>query len=281
MSEAHGARRHDPHQGSPAAEPAPKIVADRLHKRFPAAGEPVVALEELSLTVAEGELVSVVGPSGCGKTTFLRLLAGLEEPTSGSLAIRASDDGAQRPQNAVVFQEYGIFPWKTVLQNVAFGLQMRGVARREREEQARAWVERVGLARFAGAYPHELSGGMKQRVSIARALANDPEVLLMDEPLGALDAQTRTVMQEEILDLWERDQKTVVYITHSIDEAVFLSDRVVVMTAHPGRKKAEHAIDLPRPRRWEQTGGADFAALRLQIWSDLEDEVKRTMAGQA
>lgn len=256
-----------------------KIVAEGARKVFPSAGEAVVAIDELSLTVPEGEFLSIVGPSGCGKTTFLRALAGLERLSSGRLEIAQADP--TRPLNSVVFQEYGIFPWKTVRQNVAFGLQMRGIGRRERDERARQWIERVGLRDFTDAYPHELSGGMKQRVSIARALANDPEVLLMDEPLGALDAQTRAVMQEEFLHLWEWDQKTVVYITHSIDEAVFLSDRVVVMTAHPGRSKAIHDIDLPRPRSWDQTGSTQFSELRLRIWEDLQDEVKRTMGVQA
>jgi NitT/TauT family transport system ATP-binding protein len=257
-----------------------KIVAREVVKAFPTAAGQVTAIDRFDLTVAEGEFVCIVGPSGCGKSTFLRILAGLVEPSSGHLQIAPGRDPG-KPLNNVVFQEYAIFPWKTVLQNVAFGLQMRGVARREREATARDWLAKVGLAKFADYFPSQLSGGMKQRVSIARALANDPEVLLMDEPLGALDAQTRMVMQEELLRIWEQHRKTVVYITHSIDEAVLLGDRVVIMTAHPGTNKTEFRVEIPRPRSIATTATPEFAALSGAIWQALQDEVRKAMAAQA
>jgi len=180
-----------------------------------------------------------------------------------------------------VFQEYAIFPWKTVLDNVAFGPQMRGVGRAERTALARRWLAKVGLERFEEYYPAQLSGGMKQRVSIARALAQDPQVLLMDEPLGALDAQTRAVLQEELLRLWEETRKTVVYVTHSIDEAVLLGDRVVVMTAHPGRIKTEFHVDLPRPRDLTTTSTPAYAALTGAVWDARRDEVRAAMVQDA
>ena len=180
----------------------------------------------------------------------------------------------------MVFQEYAIFPWKTVIDNVAFGLQMRGVSACERRETARAWLDRVGLAKFADYYPHQISGGMKQRVSIIRALANDPEVLLMDEPLGALDAQTRVVLQDELLRIWEETRKTVVYITHSLDEAVLLGDRVILMSAQPGRRLAIFEIDLPRPRTIDAMNMPRFAEHRAEIWERLSSEVTRAMEMQ-
>jgi NitT/TauT family transport system ATP-binding protein len=189
-------------------------------------------------------------------------------------------DNPDTPLNNVVFQEYAIFPWKTVIENVAFGLQMRGIDKKTRYKIAQDWLERVGLRKFARYYPAQLSGGMKQRVSIARALANDPEVLLMDEPLGALDAQTRAVMQEELLRIWEETRKTVVYITHSIEEAILLGDRVVIMTAHPGTFKQEFHIELPRPRTIETTSTPEFAALTGDIWQALKDEVQRALQDQ-
>jgi len=195
------------------------------------------------------------------------------------VGIRPGDDPS-KPLNNVVFQEYAIFPWKTVLDNVAFGLQMRGFNKKQRYEIANDWLERVGLWKFADYYPSQLSGGMKQRVSIARALANDPEVLLMDEPLGALDAQTRTVLQEELLRIWEQNRKTVVYITHSIDEAVLLGDRVVLMTAQPGTNKDTFLVDIPRPRDISTTSTPEFAALRGAIWEALQDEVLHAMEEQ-
>jgi NitT/TauT family transport system ATP-binding protein len=266
------------HRTEPLA-PAAKIVSRNVTKIYATIGGHVTALDDFSLDVAEGEFVCVVGPSGCGKSTYLRMLAGLDTPSSGSIVIRPGSDPA-KPLNSVVFQEYAVFPWKTVIENVAFGLEMRGVARAERLETAERWLERVGLRKFAGYYPHQTSGGMKQRVSIVRALANDPEVLLMDEPLGALDAQTRIVLQDELLRIWEETRKTVVYITHSLDESILLGDRVILMTAHPGRHLATFHIDIPRPRTVETLNTPRFGELRAAIWDLLAKEVARSMEMQ-
>lgn len=259
-----------------SAARAPKIAAQNVSRIYQTVDGDMIAVDDFSLDVADGEFVCVVGPSGCGKSTFLRMLAGLDDISAGSIRI-APGGVPGKPLNSVVFQEYAIFPWKTVIDNVAFGLEMRGVAKKERLETARYWLDRVGLGKFAGYYPHQISGGMKQRVSIVRALANDPEVLLMDEPLGALDAQTRVVLQEELLRIWEETRKTVVYITHSLDEAVLLGDRVILMTAQPGRHLATFDIDLPRPRSIETTNTPRFVEYRALIWEKLSQEVKRAM----
>ncbi len=256
-----------------------KIIAKDVGKVYDTPHGPMTALHHFDLEVQEGEFVCIVGPSGCGKSTFLRILAGLEKQSSGEVTILPGDSPG-KPLNNVVFQEYAIFPWKTVIDNVAFGLQMRGVPKKERLDIAGRWLDRVGLGRFAHYYPHQISGGMKQRVSIARALANDPEVLLMDEPLGALDAQTRAVLQEELLRIWEETHKTVVYITHSIDESVLMGDRVVLMTAHPGTNKAMFDVEIPRPRTLAVQGSRTFRELTLSIWESLKDEVMRAMAVQ-
>jgi NitT/TauT family transport system ATP-binding protein len=259
---------------------AAKIVARDLWKTYIVRGARVDAVRDFGLEIEDGEFVCLVGPSGCGKSTFLRMVAGLVPPSSGEVRIARGTDGASKPLNSIVFQEYAIFPWKTVRENVAFGLEMRGIGRKERYQVADRWISRVGLRRFADAFPRQLSGGMKQRVSIARAFANDPEVLLMDEPLGALDAQTRTVLQQELLALWEEDKKTVLYVTHSLEEAVLLGDRVVLMTAHPGTVKTSYRIEFPRPRDLELTGRPEFAATTLEIWKSLQEEVVRAMEQQ-
>ena len=255
-----------------------KIQATNVTRVFASRNGPVYAVKGFDLVVQEGEFVCIVGPSGCGKSTFLRILGGLIAPSAGHVMLSPGADG--KPLQSIVFQEYAIFPWKTVLNNVAFGLEMRGVGRQERYAIAQEWLRKVGLSRFADAYPHQLSGGMKQRVSIARAFANDPEILLMDEPLGALDAQTRAVLQEELIHLWEASRKTVVYITHSIEEAVLLGDRVVLMTAHPGTFKCEFEVPFLRPRKFELTSDPEFARLTYAIWRDLQGEVKRAMEQQ-
>jgi len=256
-----------------------KIVAENVTKIYPSLHGAVVSLHDFNLQVNEGEFVCIVGPSGCGKSTFLRILADLIPLTSGSVKIVPGSDPT-KPLNNVVFQEYALFPWKTVQDNVTFGLEMRGVSKKERRAIASHWLERVGLRRFALHYPHQISGGMKQRVSIIRALANEPEVLLMDEPLGALDAQTRTVLQEELIRIWETERKTVVYITHSIEESVLMGDRIVLMTAHPGTNKVTFEVDIPRPRNLKTTSTARFAELSYAIWEALEDEVKQAMETQ-
>jgi NitT/TauT family transport system ATP-binding protein len=265
-----------------------KIAAENVCKSFATSRGLVEALSDFCIDVADGEFVCLVGPSGCGKSTFLRIVAGLVPATSGAVEVRRDDArapagrrrGGARPVNAMVFQEYAVFPWKTVVENVAFGLEMRGFSRAARTAVANDWIERVGLRKFAHAYPYQLSGGMRQRVGIARALANDPEILLMDEPLGALDAQTRTVLQEQLLRLWEEQRKTVLYVTHSIEEAVLLGDRVVLMTAHPGTNKASFDVPLPRPRSLATTADPEFGRLSYAIWESLRDEVRRSMEEQ-
>lgn len=256
-----------------------KIVVKNLNKIYTTAKGPFTALSDINLEVKDGEFLAIVGPSGCGKSTLLRIIAGLEPITDGTVTVQPGADRT-KPLNNVVFQEYALFPWKTVRDNVAFGLQMRGIKKEERYSIAKNWLERVGLSKFADHYPDQISGGMKQRVSIARALANDPDVLLMDEPLGALDAQTRTILQEELIQLWEANRKTVIYITHSLDEAVLMGDRVVLMTAHPGKLKEIHEITLPRPRTLETRTTSEFTSLTQEIWSSLRVEVERTMEDQ-
>lgn len=232
----------------------------------------VVALEGVDLKVFEGEFLCIIGPSGCGKSTLLRILAGLYTQTSGDIVTTLGQNG-ESPRNAMVFQEYAIFPWRTALDNVAFGLEMRGVPKKERRDIAGLHLDRVGLADFANHYPYQLSGGMKQRVAIARALATDPDILLMDEPFGALDAQTRLALQESLLGIWQADQKTVVYITHSIDEAIVLGDRVAVMTKRPGTIKSNIPIDIPRPRHVDIRNTMQFNEMAQLLWKELQDEV--------
>lgn len=256
--------------------PHAKIQAVGLTKVFGADGDGTLALDEFSLDIQQGEFLCIIGPSGCGKTTFLRIVGGLTEQTTGKLIIHREGD-YQTPLTAMVFQEYAIFPWRTVIDNVTFGLEMRRVPEQDRREVAAYYVEKVGLEEFTHSYPHELSGGMKQRVAIARALAADPEILLMDEPFGALDAQTRTILQEELVRVWEDERKTVIYITHSIEEAIFLGDRVIVMTARPGKKKRELAIDFPRPRSQEIHRSKLFGEIYYEIWEELYVEVQRAM----
>jgi len=261
-------------------KPASKILLKDVRKRFALGGHAVVALAGIDLEIRAGEFFCIVGPSGCGKTTLLRILAGLENRSSGTIEIhrdRAPADAAQaRPLNSMVFQEQSIFPWKTVRDNVAFGLKARGFGRRERRRLAEAYIEKVGLSGFENALPHQLSGGMKQRVSIARAFANDPEIMLMDEPFAALDEQTKLVLQAELLRIWEEARKTVVYVTHSIDEAIVLSDRLLVMSARPGRIKS--IIDIgsifPRPRHVDSVKSSPrYGEIFGQVWSLLRDEV--------
>jgi NitT/TauT family transport system ATP-binding protein len=252
-----------------------KVRVDDVTVAFESHGQSVVALDRISLTVAAGEFLCLVGPSGSGKSTLLRVVAGLLRQTSGEVRIEAQRPGT--PLTAMVFQEHALLPWRTVLANVTFGLENRGVPRAEREDRAREMLALVGLARFARHYPHQLSGGMKQRVGIARALANDPEVLLMDEPFAALDAQTRTIMQEELLRIWATLGKTVIYVTHSLEEALLLGDRVALMTARPGRVSQLFPVDLGRPRGLEIRGTPAYGALLEKIWSQLRDEVVRAM----
>jgi NitT/TauT family transport system ATP-binding protein len=265
---------------SPAAH-SEKIRIDRLAKKFDTGQTSTVALQDFSLSIADGEFVCIVGPSGCGKTTALRIVAELEEPSSGEVLVRRTT-GSLRPLNSMVFQEHGLFPWMTVVDNAAYGLEMRGISRREREQHVAPFLDQIGLVRFRNHYPSQLSGGMKQRVSLARAFVNDPEILLMDEPFAALDAQNKLIMQELLMRIWDSQRKTVIFITHATDEAIALGDRIVVMTASPGRIKEIIPVDFPRPRRVADLhGDPRFAALHLQIWRILESEVQaaRRMEG--
>jgi NitT/TauT family transport system ATP-binding protein len=255
-----------------------KIEAVKLRKLFDISGRETVAIDDFSLSVAEGEFVSLLGPSGCGKTTVLRILADLESVTSGTAHIH-HDKTSNAPTNSMVFQEHSLFPWLTVIENVAYGLEMRGVPRRVRLDRAQPFLDMVGLTKFANYYPSQLSGGMRQRVSLARAYVNDPDVLLMDEPFAALDAQNKLIMQQELLRIWERDRKTVLFVTHAIDEAIVLSDRIVVMTAAPGRIKRIISVDFPRPRHAaELRAEPEFGKLSLDIWRTLEEEVEAARA---
>lgn len=248
----------------------------RLGKVYQTRSGAVPALEDVTFSIRGREFVCIVGPSGCGKTTLLKLIAGLLEPTSGRIVFDTEPaDG--RPRTALVFQEHGLFPWMTVLDNVAFGLEMQGLGRQERRDRARAHIDQMGLTTFAESYPHELSVGMRQRVGIARAFVADPQMLLMDEPFGSLDAQTRLVLQEELLRIWKDHQKLVVYVTHDIEEAVLLGDRVLVMTGRPGRIREEIPIPLGRPRDPSARGQSEVTEIVWNIWKMLEDEVRKSL----
>ena len=254
--------------------PPAKITVRGLTKGFRSKGREVVAIEDLSLSIPTGEFFTVVGPSGCGKTTLLRILAGLEEASSGTITVEDPAEG--RPSNAMIFQGDSIFPWMSVWDNAAYGLRMRGAETAHIREVVGHYLDKTGLTRFAEAFPHQLSGGMKQRVSIARAFANDPDVLLMDEPFSALDEQNKTLLQGELLRIWDETKKTVVFITHSVDEAVTLSDRIMVMTAHPGRAKALIDVPFERPRDvLELRHRPEYGEIVYDIWQQLRDEVSR------
>lgn len=235
-------------------------------------GETVLALDRVSLSIADDEFISFVGPSGCGKTTLLRIIAGLDHATSGSILVDGNQILGPGPKVGMVFQEYSLFPWRSVLDNVSFGLEMKGITKPERHQVARKYISLVGLDQFEKSYPFELSGGMRQRVAIARALANDPDLLLMDEPFGALDAQTRNKMQAELLSIWERSKKTILFVTHSVDEAVFLSDRIVVMSPRPGRIRSVINVRIPRPR--DRTA-PEFGTLRRDVLGLIEEGSKQ------
>ncbi len=251
-----------------------KIVVRNLYKTFTVRGTIVRALVDMNLRISDGDFFAIVGPSGCGKTTLLRILGGLEKQSSGTFFLRHDDK--TKPINSMVFQEQSVFPWMTVRDNVSYGLSMRGVPRKQRNETVDYYIDKVGLTKFTKAYPFQLSGGMKQRVSLARAFANDPEILLMDEPFGALDEQTKLLLQEELLRIWQETKKTVCFITHSIDEAIVLADRIMVMTAHPGQTKAYVQVPFDRPRAvYEIRATPQYGGLMYSIWELLRDEVLR------
>jgi ABC-type nitrate/sulfonate/bicarbonate transport system ATPase subunit len=249
-----------------------------VERRFAGAGGGTLALQATDLAVAENDFVTILGPSGCGKSTLLRIVAGLDQPTAGQVLLdgqRIDGPGADR---GMVFQSYTLFPWLNVLDNVCFGLRERGLPRPQQLEIAHGFIAKVGLAGFESHYPKQLSGGMQQRTAIARALANGPRMLLMDEPFGALDHQTRELMQELLLGIWEAERKTVLFVTHDIDEAVFMASRVVVMSARPGRIKLDRTVDLPHPRHYSVKTTPAFAALKAELTESVREEVRRAQA---
>jgi len=254
-----------------------RVVAERVSKTYTARlGHPVEALRDVSLAVGAEEFVALLGPSGCGKSTLLSIVAGLLRPSAGHVFLEGELAPGQSA-TAMVFQEFALFPWRTVQTNVEFGLEELGVRARERAARARDYIALTGLGGFEARYPHQLSGGMRQRVGIARALAVDPAVLLMDEPFSALDAQTRQLMQEELLLIWERTRKTILYVTHNIQEAVYLADRVVVLSRRPGRVLAMVPVELGRPRAEALLGKPEFAEAVERIWALIKGEAQRAL----
>lgn len=253
-----------------------QIEARQLTKRYvnPRTGRETLALDSVDLQIMDGEFLCLVGPSGCGKSTFLQMVAGLEEVTEGSLTINGKPIQGPGADRGMVFQSYALFPWRTVLENIQFGLEIKGYDKAQMRDIAMSAAEKVGLHGFEHAYPKELSGGMKQRVGIARALANDPPILLMDEPFAALDAQTREMLQEELLSIWREKNRTVLFITHSVQEAVYLGSRVAIMTARPGRVKSIMDVDLDHPR---DVTSDSFARLMRPVYAALKEEVLKTV----
>ena len=252
------------------------LAVEDVTVRFALKGKPpVTALDRVSLAVEDRQFSVIVGPSGCGKSTLLRLVAGLQEETEGRVTLDGRPIRGPSADRGMVFQSYTLFPWLTVRGNVEFGPSLKGVSRAERGRISADLMEQVGLKGFEDAYPEQLSGGMRQRAALARALANDPEILLMDEPFGALDSQTRQLMQELLLTVWARDRKTVLFITHDIDEAIFLADTVHVMTARPGRIKRSLSVDIPRPRDARTLTSPDFTACKREILALMRDEAVR------
>jgi NitT/TauT family transport system ATP-binding protein len=248
----------------------------RLGKTFKSANGESVALDDINFVTHRREFLCVVGPSGCGKSTLVRILAGLEEKTSGEVLLEGAPVNGPGRDRGMVFQGYTLFPWLTVKKNVMFGLEVNGQGGYEGERQALQWLQLVGLEKFANAYPHQLSGGMKQRVAIVRALANQPRILLMDEPFGALDAQTRARMQAHLLEIWKKIDITIVFITHDLDEAVYLADRILVLSPHPGRVQELIEVPVPHPRNARQTISPEFLATKAR----LEDLIRASSHAQ-
>ena len=251
---------------------AVKVHIDHVVKKFNGRNGEMVALNGVDMDIHENEFICVVGPSGCGKSTLLNIIAGLTQPTSGTVLCNGKEVTGTGTDRGVVFQQYALFPWLTVKKNVKFALEMRGVKGQEADEEAMKYLEKVDLVKFADHYPKELSGGMKQRVAIARAYAANPEVLLMDEPFGALDAQTRTQLQQELLETWEKEQKTCFFITHDVEEAIILAQKVVIMCARPGRVKDIVDIDIPYPRDQATKMTPRFLELKNHIWNQVYQE---------
>ena len=249
-----------------------KLKIDNVVKEYNGNKGKTVALNGVSLDIKENEFICVVGPSGCGKSTLLNIIAGLLEPTSGAVYLDGEKIEGTGVERGVVFQGYALFPWRTVLKNVMFGLEMKRVPKAQAEEIAKKYIKAVGLEGFEHAYPKELSGGMRQRVAIARAYAADPEVLLLDEPFGALDAQTRVQLQSELLNTWEHEKKTCFFITHDVEEAIILAQRVIIMSARPGRIKRIVDIDIPYPRTQATKTDPRFLELKTEIWNEVYQE---------
>ncbi len=255
------------------------VTVDSLDLRFASRHAPdVIALNNLSLEIPDKQFAVIVGPSGCGKSSLLDIIAGLREPSGGVCKLDEQPVNGPGKERGMVFQNYSLFPWLSVLKNVEFGLSLQGRSARETTERARYYVNAVGLSSFENAYPNQLSGGMKQRVAIARSLANDPEVMLMDEPFGALDSQTRTVMQQLLLGIWEKEQKTVLFVTHDIDEALYLGEKVYVMSARPGRIIDTVSVDFAHPRSYELSTSPQFIELKRRIQHSLHAEVHKALA---
>ncbi len=239
-------------------------------------GEPVRALQPTTLTVAANDFITILGPSGCGKSTLLRIVAGLDTPSEGRVLLDGRAVTRPGPDRGMVFQSYTLFPWLTVAENIAFGLREKGMPEKERADIVASYVDLVGLKGFEKHWPKQLSGGMQQRTAIARALANDPEILLLDEPFGALDNQTRGLMQELLLGIWERRKKTVLFVTHDIEEAIFMASRVIVMSARPGRIKSDLAVDLPHPRLYTVKTSPEFSELKARLTEEIRVEAMRS-----
>jgi ABC-type nitrate/sulfonate/bicarbonate transport system ATPase subunit len=257
----------------------PKLQAIDVRMEYyqPRTNSRLLAIDAFSLSIEEGEFVSILGPSGCGKSTFLKIVDGLIAPTAGKLLVDGRTITRPGHDRAMVFQDASLFPWYTVVHNVSYGLACQGIRGKEAQERARPFIDLVGLAGFEHHFPYELSGGMQQRVNLARALAVNPELLLMDEPFAALDAQTRELMQAELLRIWNQTHRTVLFITHQIDEAIYLSDRVIVMSARPGRIIADIQVEIQRPRQLSVKRSPRFLDYVDQIWNLIESQVKRTM----
>ena len=255
-----------------AGENLIKLKIDNVYKEYQGRNSKTIALNGVSLDIKENEFICVVGPSGCGKSTLLNIIAGLLEPTSGTVSLDGKVIEGTGVERGVVFQQYALFPWRTVLKNVMFPLEMKKVPKAEAEAIARKYIKSVGLEGFEKSFPKELSGGMKQRVAIARAYAANPEVLLLDEPFGALDAQTRVQLQSELLETWEKEKKTCFFITHDVDEAVILAQRVIIMSARPGRIKKIVDIDIPYPRTQATKTDPRFLELKSEIWNQVYQE---------
>ena len=250
------------------------LLVRNLSKIFETEKRKIAALEDINREVKRGEFLALVGPSGCGKSTLLRLIAGLDLPSRGEIIFNGKKVSAPGAERGMIFQEYALFPWRATRKNIEFGLEIKGMPKEERRRIVQHYVELVGLKGFEEAYPGELSGGMKQRVGIARVLANSPEVLLMDEPFGSLDALTRNYMQKELTRIWEKEKKTILFVTHSVDEAVYLADRVVILTARPGRVKKIISVNLTRPRI---RASSELSSLRLEVLEELENEIEATI----